>query len=346
MFAAVTSGAPPPANEVSDVATVWKQIAETLEPFLEAVAVRLAAQADEFEPSLGPTAAYALNGQGKQLRPTLVGLCAEATGGVADDHVTAAVIVELVHLATLIHDDVMDEAQVRRGRPTVAANWGNEHAVLFGDCLFAHALKLAASYPTPDICRAVASATQVVCTGEILQNRQRLNFQITLPEYFRVLEMKTAALFALSCDLGACFNQPSPAHRKALQDFGLALGTAYQIYDDCLDLFGTETLAGKSLGTDLAKGKLTLPVLLFQQQASERERARLETLLRDWRPAGLGAVVALLQGHQALERSSEVFRVHLQRARGALLPLRGSEGRLAQLTDFLAGQMEGLGTAV
>jgi octaprenyl-diphosphate synthase len=346
MFAAETSAAPPPATEVSDVAPVWKQIAEALEPFLEAVAVRLAGQADEFESGLGATATYSLSGQGKQLRPTLVGLCAEATGGITDAHVTAAVIVELVHLATLIHDDVMDEAEVRRGRPTVAAKWGNEHAVLFGDCLFAHALKLAASYPTPDICRAVASATQVVCSGEILQNQQRLNFQVPLKDYFRVLEMKTAALFALSCDLGACFNTPTAAQRKALQEFGLALGTAYQIYDDCLDLFGTETLAGKSLGTDLAKGKLTLPVLLFQQRAPERDRIRLEALLRHWQPSAFGTVLELLHGQQALEGSLEVFQVHLQRARAALQSLDGREQRLAQLTDFLACQMEGLGPAV
>src|SRR5258705_4901864 len=123
-----------------------------------------------------------------------------------DSNLTVAVIIEMVHLATLVHDDVMDEAEIRRGRLTFAANWGNEIAVLSGNCLFAHALKLAASSPTPEICRAVAMATNTVCSGEILQTQQRRNFQFSRSEYFKVLEMKTAELFALSCDLGACLS--------------------------------------------------------------------------------------------------------------------------------------------
>src|SRR5579871_4572623 len=209
----------------------------------------------------------------------------------------------MVHLATLVHDDVMDEAEIRRGRLTLGANWGNEIAVLFGDCLFAQALKLAASFPTPEICRAVSSATNTVCSGEILQTRQRRNFNFSEPEYFKVLEMKTAELFALSCDLGACLSGASPAQRTALREFGLALGTAYQIYDDCLDLFGSEAAAGKSLGTDLAKGKLTLPVLLFWQRASASERAALQELITNWQAGSLPRVIELLARHDALAES-------------------------------------------
>src|SRR5204862_6097532 len=138
---------------------------------------------------------------GKHLRPALVALTANALGKADDAHVTVAVIIEMVHLATLVHDDVMDEAEIRRGRLTLGANWGNEVAVLFGDCLFAHALKLAASFPTPEICRAVAMATNTVCSGEILQTQHRNNFDLTREQYFRMLEMKTAELFALSCEL-------------------------------------------------------------------------------------------------------------------------------------------------
>ena len=238
MFAAETSPITAFAPEVSEPAPVWRQLAEPVEPFLDAVAERLTQQVSEFDPVLTSSAEYALTGQGQQLRPTLVGLCAETTGGLTDAHITAAVIIELVHLATLVHDDVMDEAQLRRGRLTVAARWGNEHAVLFGDCLFAHALKLAAGFPTTEICRAVSMATKVVCTGEVLQNQQRLNFTLAQADYFRVLEMKTAELFALSCDLGAYLNAAPPEQRQALRAFGMALGTAYQIYDDCLDVFG------------------------------------------------------------------------------------------------------------
>src|SRR5215471_15165411 len=240
----------------------WKHIIDPVEPFLETVASRLTKEVEAFDPDVIPYADYALNGHGKHLRPALVALSANALGAAAESHVTVAVIIEMVHLATLVHDDVMDEAEIRRGRLTLAANWGNEIAVLFGDCLFAQALKLAASFPTPEICRAVAMATNTVCAGEILQTQHRRDFGFTREEYFKVLEMKTAELFALSCDLSACLSGAGPERRQALRQFGLAFGTAYQVYDDCLDLFGSETVAGKSLGTDLAKGKLTLPVLL------------------------------------------------------------------------------------
>src|SRR5438105_2422371 len=245
----------------------WRQIVEPVEPFLEAVHERLAGQVKEFDSALLPYAEYALNSSGKHLRPALVALSANALGEANDSHITVAVIIEMVHLATLVHDDIMDESTIRRGRPTLAANWGNEIAVLFGDCLFAQALKLAASFPTPEICRAVAMATNTVCAGEILQTQHRRDFKFTPKDYFKVLEMKTAELFALSSELGACLSGAPVELRQALRQFGLAFGTAYQVYDDCVDLFGSEAAAGKSLGTDLAKGKLTLPVLLLWERA-------------------------------------------------------------------------------
>ena len=178
----------------------WKHLAEPLEPFLLAVNQQLIQQVNDFDPQIVPYARYALNASGKQLRPTLLALAADAVGKTTDSHVTAAVIIEMIHLATLVHDDVMDEAEIRRGQPTLAANWGNEIAVLFGDCLFAQALKLAASFPTPEVCRAVAIATNTVCSGEILQTQHRRKFQVSRHEYFRVIEMKTAELFTLACE--------------------------------------------------------------------------------------------------------------------------------------------------
>src|SRR5215469_252435 len=239
----------PATNRInSEAAISWKQIVEPVEPFLDAVHSRLARQVDAFEAALTPYAEYALNGNGKHLRPALVALSANSLGGTNDSHVTIAVIIEMVHLATLVHDDVMDEAEIRRARPTLAANWGNEIAVLFGDCLFAQALELAASFPTPEVCRAVSMATNTVCTGEILQTQHRRNFELSRREYFRVIERKTAELFTLSCNLAAFLGGADSERRAALRQFGTAFGTAYQVYDDCIDLFGTEAEAGKSLG--------------------------------------------------------------------------------------------------
>src|SRR5882724_9703358 len=281
MFAAETRAVAVPVTSAPNKETLatWKDIAEPVEPFLEAVAARLGKQVREFDGALLPYAEYALTGQGKQLRPALVAMSANAVGRVTDSHITVAVIIEMVHLATLVHDDVMDEAEIRRGRLTLGANWGNEIAVLFGDCLFAQALKLAASFPTPEICRAVAMATNTVCSGEILQTQHRRDFEFTREKYLKAIEMKTAELFALSCYLSACLSAASAKERKALRQFGLAFGTAYQVYDDCVDLFGSETAAGKSLGTDIAKGKLTLPVLVVWERADARDRARIQELV-------------------------------------------------------------------
>jgi octaprenyl-diphosphate synthase len=323
----------------------WKQIMLPVEPFLEAVARRLAEQVEAFDPDIIRYADYALNGQGKHLRAALVALTAHALGEANDSHVTAAVIIETVHLATLVHDDVIDEAEIRRGRPTLAANWSNEIAVLFGDCLFAHALKLAASFPTPDVCRAVAMATNTVCSGEILQTQHRRDFQFTRERYFKVLEMKTAELFALSCELSAGLSDTTLEQRNALRQFGLAFGTAYQVYDDCVDLFGSEAAAGKSLGTDLAKGKLTLPVLLLWERADKHDRSLVQELVDGWQGDSMKRMAELLAKHETLGASLEIIHEYLHKARQILRRLPTSNGwsGLIGLTEYLARQTAVLG---
>jgi octaprenyl-diphosphate synthase len=331
-----------------DLALAWKQIAEPVDPFLQSVARRLDEQVSEFEPGIADYARYALTNQGKQLRPVLVALSGSAAGRMGDTHVTVAVIIEMVHLATLVHDDVMDGAKTRRRRPTLAANWGNEISVLLGDCLFAHALKLAASFPTPDICRAVSAATNTVCTGEILQTQRRGDFELSRAEYFRMVTMKTAELFALSCELGAFLGQGEGVEQTALRQYGMALGTAYQLYDDCLDLFGNETRAGKSLGTDLAKGKLTLPMLIAWERADAAGKRALKQRVDKWDPGHLPAVRAELLRHGALDESRGAIHQHLDAARQALsiLPESGSKSALTRLTGFLAQQTDGLGVGI
>ncbi len=347
MFAADSKAVSPLAscNLTAEAADSWKQIIEPVEPFLDLVGRRLAGQVESFDPGISAYAEYALNGQGKHLRAALVALTAGAFGKPAEAHVTVAVIIEMVHLATLVHDDIMDEAEIRRGRLTVAANWGNEIAVLFGDCLFANALKLAASFPTPDVCRAVSAATNTVCSGEILQTQHRLDFRLGREEYFRVLEMKTAELFALSCELSAFLSGSTLEERQALREFGLALGTAYQLYDDCIDLFGSEVAARKSLGTDLAKGKLTLPILILWERCGPTERTRIEKLVSPWEAASKQRMVELLAKHNTLPASLAVVHGYLQKARLSLEQLPCSTGRsgLLGLTEYLARQTDALG---
>jgi len=267
-------GVAPPRN--------WQEICEPIQPFLDEVSEQLEQAISSFDPQIVTFVQYALESRGKQLRPGLVALSARASGGINSHHVNAAVIIEMVHLATLVHDDVVDGAEVRRNRPTLAANWGNKVAVLAGDCLFAEALRLAATLPTTEVCKLVSQSAKVVCTGEIRQTLQRGNFQLSREEYLELVRMKTAELFALGCELGARLAAPGkPEVHKALREYGLQLGTAYQIYDDCLDVFGEENRAGKSLGTDLVTGKATLPVLMALERADEIEYKAWLSMLKE-----------------------------------------------------------------
>jgi octaprenyl-diphosphate synthase len=335
---------PNPATPDSESRLAWKRLIAPAEPFLQAVVDRLREQISAFERDIAVYAEYALTNQGKQLRPVLVALSGGATGKVNDHHILAAVIIEMVHLATLVHDDVMDEASIRRGRPTLAAHWGNEISVLLGDCLFAHALKLAASFPTTELCRAVSAATNTVCSGEILQTQRRRNFELSRAEYFKAIQMKTGELFALSCDLGAYLSGAGAVQRTALRQYGMAIGTAYQIYDDCLDLFGSEAAVGKSLGTDLAKGKLTLPVLIALERAPAAQRSELTILLQKWESGHFATLLGVLQSRGGLEGSCEVVHEHLAAARQrlAILPDSLSRQGLSALADYLADQTDAL----
>jgi octaprenyl-diphosphate synthase len=191
-------------------------------------------------------------------------------------------------------------------------------------------------------------ATNTVCTGEILQTRHRRKFQVSRREYFRIIGMKTAELFTLSCDLAAFLNEAPAEWRTALRQFGAAFGTAYQVYDDCVDLFGTEASAGKSLGTDLAKGKLTWPVLLAWERANAADRAHLERLVENWQPKNLSGVSELLARYETFEPSQEVIARYLGQARKALRTLPESDGRaeLFGLADFLAQQTGALAVCV
>lgn len=346
MFVAETKQAAPAAANTSKEARIsWQDITAPAEPVLAKVTARLASQIGAFVPEVSEYARYALVSHGKQIRPTLVALSGMAAGRPNENLVTIALIIEMVHLATLVHDDVMDSAQIRRRRPTLAAQWGNETAVLVGDCLFAEVLKLAAEFPTAEVSRAVAASTKTVCSGEILQVQQRGNLQLTDAEYFRILEMKTAELFALSCEMGAAQVRASSAVRAALREYGMALGTAYQIYDDCLDLFGRESEAGKSLGTDLANGKYTLPVLSAWKRADESQRTRLRELIVPWDRKSLPEVLEMLDRLDSLGECRRVIHQYLDNARQQLSILEATKYRdaLHAFCAFLEQQAGQLG---
>jgi octaprenyl-diphosphate synthase len=306
---------------------------------------RIAAQARAFDPGVESYVAYAIQSHGKRLRPALALLSAGATGPVTPEHADLAVIVELIHAATLIHDDILDGAEQRRGQPTANAKWGNAISVLLGDCLFAHALKLSTQFENNEIGRQIAAAASEVCSGEILQTQRRFDLQLSVPDYYRIIEMKTGALFAVACEMSAVLNHAPAPVALNLRNFGMRLGTAYQIYDDCLDIAGQEETAGKTLGSDLRKGKLTLPILHLLQHSVPEERQRLfETILRG-APEDLDTLVQLAIDAGALSAATSAAQKMLEEARQDLRCLAGSphtEGLLylVEALEFLLGSFQ------
>ena len=250
------------------------RVASLVQAHLDEVSQRIARQTEAFDPAIEGYVSYALDSGGKRLRPLVALLAGAATGRLTNEHLDLAVIVELIHLATLIHDDIIDDAERRRSQPTLNARWGNALSVLLGDSLFAHALDLSTRFDNTDVSRAIARATRDVCSGEIIQTQRRFDLHLAIEEYFRIIELKTATLFAVAAELGARLNTAPISQVEALANFGRHLGAAYQIYDDCIDLAGSESATGKTLGTDLRKGKMTLPMLQLLRQASTIEKER------------------------------------------------------------------------
>jgi octaprenyl-diphosphate synthase len=297
------------------------RVFEPVQTELDEVDRRITAQTAEFDPAIEGYVAYAIGGGGKRLRPLVALLSGGATGSLVSGHLDLAVIVELIHLATLVHDDILDEAERRRSQPTVNARWGNSLSVLLGDVLFAHALNLSTDFDDTNISRTIARTATEVCSGEMIQTQRRFDLQLSREEYFRIIGMKTGSLFACAAELGAVISGAPDRVVRRIKSYGAKIGTAYQIYDDCLDIAGTEAETGKTLGTDLRKGKLTLPVLTLLESASAFDRERCCALVLEGK---LEEVTVLLQNspaHGALGTSIDSASQLIRAAQDDLAPL-------------------------
>jgi octaprenyl-diphosphate synthase len=315
---------------------------ELVRPQLERVEASIRDQVRAFDPAVEPYVSYVCNTSGKRIRPALSILVGGALGGVNDDHLKIGVILELIHMATLVHDDIIDGAVTRRMIPTSNAKWGAGLSVLLGDALFSHALALATEFNDITICRKVGRASREVCEGEIVQTQRRWDLTLTKADYFRIIEMKTGALFAAATGIAAALSGADAETEARLYDYGLKLGTAYQIYDDCLDLVGSEEVVGKTLRTDLLKGKLTLPILNLLETASEAQRMKLNKRILDQEPLDLPILLGIAEYEGAIEAAVDTAMKLLAECREDLAPLGSSvhSDALAQITWFLAGLLE------
>jgi len=217
---------------------------------------------------------------GKRIRPALVHLCGGLVGGRNYELAIIGAMLEALHMATLLHDDVLDGAKLRRQVPTLNARFGNHVPILLGDLIYARTFDLSLRLPTLDAAFEISRMTQAVCRGEIEQSF--FHFDGAVPDeqrYFKVIEGKTGAMFKSACELGVKYGGGTASQARAMAHFGMSVGVAFQIIDDCLDVVGDEQVAGKSLGTDLETGKVTLPVIRLAARLSPERREALRALL-------------------------------------------------------------------
>jgi octaprenyl-diphosphate synthase len=273
--------------------------------------------------------------RGKGLRPALLLLTAKACGRITPAHHTLAAVVEMIHTATLVHDDVLDEADTRRHARTVNAEWGNKVSILLGDMLFTHAFHLTSSVDAR-ACRLIGEATNRVCAGELRQVCERGNLHLTEADYFAVVEGKTAALTEVCGRLGALYAGATEATADRLAAFGRNLGIAFQLADDLLDLTGDETKAGKTLGTDLDQQKLTLPVIHALNKLSPAEADGLREVLRSSDPGKRARVAVALETTGSVAYARRRAEEFARNARASLDGLPRSECRtiLEQIADW------------
>jgi octaprenyl-diphosphate synthase len=273
--------------------------------------------------------------RGKRLRPTLLLLTARACGRMTPAHHVLGAVVEMVHTATLVHDDVLDEADVRRHVPTVNAGWGNKAAILLGDYLFTHAFHLTSTIGEARACELIGEATNRVCEGELHQTLQRGNLDLTETEYFEIIDGKTAALTACCCRLGALYAGVDAETVDRLANFGRLLGLAFQVADDLLDLVGREDTAGKTLGTDLEQQKLTLPLIHMLATLPADDAAPLRSVLGNGKPKR-AAIADALARTRSVDYARERAESLAAEAAGELDALPPSECRelLAMMTHW------------
>ena len=334
-----------PASSERTVAGDFAAVFSLLQPQMARLDAYLRVQLEAFEPEIRAMADYCIDTSGKRIRPALVFLSGARPGETpSDDLIRVAAVVELVHLATLVHDDIMDEADLRRNRRTASREYGAEAAVLLGDALFSHALNLATQFPTTEVCAAVSESTRKVCAGEIIQTLRRGSTNITHADYRRVIDLKTAELFRVSCFLGSRLAGYAPEFVKAASDFGRHLDIAYQIYDDLADFFGSEKRIGKTLGTDLASGKITLPLLDLMERLAPEERALLTEEILKRRPPQLALRIAQMKELGVFARVAEAIEEELRVGENALAPFADLEpvALLSNLGSVLRAQVGAL----
>jgi len=306
------------------------------ERFLALVAGKLAATEEIFRhaldsdvPFIHEAGAYLCDGGGKRVRPALLLLCARLLGHDGEEEVTYAATVELIHTATLVHDDIIDHAGLRRGRPSVNRLWGNNLTVLLGDWIYTLAMQKALSHDRLPVVQRLVAATLKMVEGELLALERLGAMDLSVDEYFRIVDRKTAHLFAAACSVPALIPPSRPAAGEALARYGESLGVCFQIVDDLLDFTAREEELGKPVLSDLKEGKLTLPLILLLPRVDAARRRAVARVLedRDFRRTAPEEILELVEAEGTIEEAAEMAEERARRARREIEAFPPSDAR-------------------
>jgi len=285
----------------------------------------IAQRLDSGVPLVGSVSQYIISAGGKRLRPALLLLCCGALGFKGEQRFNMAAVVEFIHTATLLHDDVVDDSDLRRGAPTANARFGNPASVLVGDFLYSRAFQMMVDAQSMRIMQVLADATNIISEGEVMQLMNMHNAALDEAGYLQVIRSKTAKLFEASARVGAILSGASPEQEEACAEFGQAMGTAFQVIDDVLDYAGDAAVMGKNLGDDLREGKTTLPLIAAMQRGTEQERSTIQTAIETGDLNMLDAVVSIVHKTGALDVAKASARAEAARAIEAAKRLPGNE---------------------
>ena len=272
---------------------------------------------------------YIIASGGKRIRPLLLLLCARATNYGGTDHHAMAVVIELIHTATLLHDDVVDESTTRRNQDTANELWGNAASVLVGDFLYSRAFEILVEPNSMSIMRILSKATNQIAEGEVLQLLNIRNDNVSQTKYFNVIEQKTARLFEAACKIGALLSDSSEKTINSLGDFGLHLGIAFQIIDDALDYESNSITMGKEVGDDLSEGKITLPMIYALEKTSGSENKILRDAIKTADASNIDKIINILCSVNAFEFTRKIAENESQKALKSLKNIPDSEYRSA-----------------
>ncbi len=311
-----------------------------LQKALKQVDTLIVSQLDDFSPVIKPCMADICQTQGKRIRPTLTLLMAGAIDDIGEEHIRLAAILELIHVASLVHDDVIDKADIRRGEKTSHEKWGNNVAVLLGDALFAQALLLSSGFTQREVARRIGEVARDLCQGEIEQSFRCFDLEMSETDYIEIIGKKTGLLFAAATGLSALISEVDEHQQQQLFDYGMNIGIAYQIYDDCLDLLSDEAsqqASQKTLNTDLDKGKLTWPIIKIIEYSSAEQQAYFTKGIEDQQPLDLELLKQADGYQQGLQLSVDKGLAIINQARTNIQSLKESPYQLAiqEITNYI-----------